>query len=509
VNPFTFADPKADLARFLGEAEKWKAGGTQVYGDDMRLRLEYYLGRQQRDLQQQLVKVFPETHKDQVPYYVPLTRFVVQERARVFTESTRLQLVNGEGEPLAPEDDVAKFWADTLDTSGLLLKLRNVDRYTELLRTVFLLPYREAATKARRFRTYFPQDVHVVFDPGDPIDLDRAWGVAFELSTEAGLSAEAEKRYLFYCARPEASRMMVLRADGTVERQEGGDGKNPFGLVPAVMFLADDEEVGAFSDAERMLVDVNRAVNVSKTDQHVIARAQGYGQPYLRTKLGTPPPQKMVRGPDRVLILPEGAELGMLLGSPLLDAIQVMIEADIKMHATLSSLSPGTVSLEGRAVASGVALQIERQPLTEHRRDRIDLHRPRIRRLWQVFRAVHNLYAQQDGLPAIPEDVELRWEPGTLETPTDPKVEQEVQLVDLSKDLTTQVEILMRRHGLSRQEAEQRLKENQDVNRKAGAGRGAPPPPTPGGSPLDPARARLQPPGGQRGAAPPPAGGTA
>lgn len=474
MTPFTFKDPAKDWPRFVAEAARWKPPGFDA---EMQLRLAYYLDDQIDDLRAELKRRFPETHATMTPVALPIVRLLTQEAAKVFLQTTKLEVVEpGQDQP---SEALAAWWKAAQEQMGLGLRLKRADAYTWLLRTAGLkIGYDEAAG---RFCAHvvFPQSVMVVPDPNAPMDLDRAYGVAVAIASEDGISGG--KRWEFWSAREgegETALHGILTVTGgdedekpqvTFTPDEGDPMRGPGGraMVPLVLFTAHTDELGLFTTENKGLVEANRGLNVLVTDIHHIAEQQGFGVLVLTSSQGEDSPGKIVRAPNTAISLKSGTDAKFINpGAPLADLVQ-LADSRLKQTAVLRGLPAGAVSVEARAVASGVALQIEMRPLLEQRADAIEVYRDPMRRLWDVIRATHNAYRETPNflsriwakltgkarLGEIGEDVEMRWTPGDVQLPVDDDKRVDTVVVKLKNDLCSRIEAIAELRGISLDEA--------------------------------------------------------
>jgi hypothetical protein len=456
--PFTDASADGDWCAFCEQAGKWKPEG---YDEDMALRLRYYLDQQLDDTKAELKRRFPETHASMTPWALPITRHLVREQAKVFLASTKLELV-ADGEPIT-NADLLKWWAKTQEAMGLGLRLKRVDAYTTLMRTCGL---RFGHTPGRlTAQVVFSHTIRVVMDPEAPMDLDRAHGVAIEVASEAGVRGSGPRRFEVWCAREGEEQHLVLEERSDEEhktirilsRDEGDPMRAPDGrtVVPLVLFSAHTEELGLFTLEGSDLIPANRGVNILVTDLHHIAEQQGFGVMVLETAAGGKTPGKIVRAPNTAISLDEGVTAKFINASAPIAELLALAESRIKLSAVLHGIPAGSVSIEARAVASGIALQIELRPLLEIRGDAVEVYRDPMRRVWEVFWAVHNAYAQAEGAKALPEDIEMRWTPGEIQMPVDDAQKVETILAKKKARLISRVEAIAQDRGVSLKEAKE------------------------------------------------------
>jgi len=460
MEPFAFTTDKVknllEMERFTQAAARWKPPEFNV---KQHRRTCFYLGLQQDELREELKKRFPETHRTMTPLTLPITRHLVDEQARVFVDSSTFDLALDD-EPLDPESEQVKWWEEFKESTGWMHRLITTNRRTRLHRSYFAKV--ERIEDKRRIVLFAPNLVDVVPDPSDPTDLDKAFGVRLRIAGDGGPYALGEHAtWEYWCARDGAATHFQVRGDGTlIENAGNADNSNPYEdddgepIVPIVCFLDGPEEDGLFTLAGEDVIESNLAHNVAMTNRHNIAENQGFGELFFQKAPGAGSmPGKIPRGPTKAIELPEGVTPVMLHGAPILGEMSKMDESDLKQIAVLNKIPPGSVATEGRAVSSGVALTIERLPLSEMRRDQIEAYRKPIARLWDIIRTVHNHFAEEDKLPKFDVGVELQWHPGDLSISVDPQVELDQDLVKLVNNMISIDEIIAKQRGLSEAEA--------------------------------------------------------
>lgn len=421
TDPYTFASPekaKADLERFLADAARWKPGGFNADADK---RLSFYLYRQRDLLVAELKKRYPKSWEEIAPVTLPVTRFFVRELSKVFLQGASIALLDAEKKPVKEDSGEAAAWSGLLETLGLGLKLKQIDRYATLLETAFLkLGHSEAGVAAH---VVFPHHVEAVMDAAFPLDLDRAHLVAVEIASDAGPAGIASmegRRWEVWCARPNEELHAIVRGNGTVEFV---DKAYPYrdatgrAIVPLVAFAQHTEELGLFPLVGQGLADFNLAVDVAVTGLFEIAETQGWGELAVTVPMGASVPPEIPRGPRRAIALKDGVTAAILnYNAPIADLIQ-KLDQDLKREALLYGIPPGSVSLEARTVASGVALQIEMRPLLESRQDAVDAYRLPMRRLGALLQVVWNAWAEGAKQPVFPTGWTTRWDPGEVQMP--------------------------------------------------------------------------------------------
>ncbi len=459
--------PAGDWKRFCDDAGAWKPNG---YDREMQLRLAYYLNQQLDDTKAELARRFPETHKTMTPITLPVVRHFVREQAKVFLSTTKLELVQ-DGKPLAGEKakdgterphPTAAWWERVKEQMGLGLRLKRADAYTTLFKTAALC-FSWSPTRNRiEARIAFPHSIRAVMDPAAPMDIDQAHLVAMEIASEAGLKADGARRWECWCAREGEEHHFILRerGEGAVEIEWEDDGGplltlDERAIVPLVFFTAHTEELGLFTAEESDLVPVNRAMNILVTDIHHIAEQQGFGVMVITSPAGANAPAKIIRAPNTAISLEGGVEADFIdPNAPLADLL-ALADQRIRQDAVLRGMPAGSVSVEARAVSSGIALQIENRPILELRSDAIETYRDPMRRMWNVIRALWDAYSDRAADQEVGDlsEIDLRWTPGDVQVPVDDAQKVDDVLAKLKARLSTRAEAIAELRGITVEEA--------------------------------------------------------
>jgi len=470
-----------ELKEFLARAAKWKPAG---FDEEMNVRLAYYLGDQEQDLVAHLRIAFPLSYGQMVPHTVRIMRKVVDARSKLFGKDSRFtirraQETTGEiGDPYPADSAEARRWAELQKVADFKRRLRTVNRWTEALNTVVVAVGYDERAQAATLTIFPPQFVHVDFDPDHPTDLDKAKGILLEVAGPAGVASSSrkleEKRFEYWSAAEARPEHYVIDGSGELVTVASMNGENPYRaadgkpVVPLVAFHSEELELGFFTAANGDLVRSNRSINVTLTDEHHIARLQGFGQTYISrtTSAGgeAAPKAELHFGPDKAVYLNRGEEAGVLSTNPQLDALEAIVTADARRVTTLWDVPAGTVLADSRTVASAEALVVEREPQLEAREDQVERYRAPVERLFELLRIVVNHHAPT--LKQLPKAARITWEPGDLRIPFSPQVEQDIDFADLEKDLTTLPAILAKRRGITEDEAEKLLERHRETNER-------------------------------------------
>lgn len=128
------------------------------------------------------------------------------------------------------------------------------------------------------------------------------------------------------------------------------------------------------------------------------------------------------------------------------------------LAATFEHLPPDHYSDQPPSIETGPAKQLRRAELIAQRARRtVDAERPEARR-WELERVLHNAHGITDQRPVIDWEVRqiIHW--GELATPVDWGQRLTQMTQEQALGLSDQVDLVMERHGVSREEAERRVK---------------------------------------------------
>jgi len=435
------------VADWIRDVEAERGAG---YGVECHNLMLHYRGQGKEDTRQSLKLTFPESWQRMQVVTLPVVRKLAHERAQVFGgDDETLEWVDGDGEP-------DEAFAEATAGAGLWGILRSVDRRVEMLRRCFVRVTWDAEREGVRLTVFEPQATYPRFGV-DSRDLDRAHGVLFELEP---IVEKGERIRRWELWTPE--HVVIVDEKGRVDQGET-EGENPYRYddgapcVPVVSFAAEPDDAAGYWQAPRSdWLDTQRAINADETNMQHLARVAGYGVWVSESSSSTaaPWPAKTQVGPDVIVEVPEGRSFDNRFAQADFKALGEVGEQHIKRVTALNDLPAGSVLSDSRAVPSGVALSIERLPLMETRRDRLDVYDAPMRRLAEVIRVVWNHHAREQIGQGEP-----RWRPGDQSMPTDPAERARLDEVRVRLGVSNPVRLLMRDEGLSREDARALLAE--------------------------------------------------
>lgn len=484
---------KANIEDVVSYAKQWQPSLDNGYSfeEEMEARCNYLRGSMWGDMQDILEERFPQTHTaiESQQVNLQLYRRLVESKARAFYgQGTRFYLEGEDGEELKAEDKSQVNFQRMLERGRFLSGLKDADRYTQALSRCVTKLWWDARARCVQF-TVWPQ--HLVFFAPDPVSywsMDDCPAVLFELPDKNGIHSVG-KRYEVW------SKAMV---DGTWQTKHFRTGKEEFKTknqqgddvvdfrwyeekineTDTFPFL--DEETGEpvypfwlwTSDTQLMLYNagcedsltVPRQINAAMTDMahsiHYNANPIFYWKRIHQDSASAPPAVTVV-GPGQAV---GGGDFEPAFAHPAYDAQMYqevwkgLTDLSIQMEIGTSS----GVMQEAGGAESGISVAIKRQPLYEYRQDIIEIYRPHVIETLKRAVMVHNAYCEPSeritGTPC--------WEPGDVVDVQDKDAEAQLWILKIEKNIATPVDWLMHETGMDREQAEARIQENVDENKR-------------------------------------------
>ena len=242
--------------------------------------------------------------------------------------------------------------------------------------------------------------------------------------------------------------------------------RNPFGRIPLYTLRYSEPLRGRFfaSIAEDVLA-LQIALNLGETDIEALLHHQAWGQKVIETDGEMAPTQMMVEdlpvGSDRIMVMPvQGAKYRIVQGQPQVQPYLSMMEARVKMIATMHDMSPSRFSKANTAQtgAARAADMQDRQEAREARAKRfVALERWMLAHIGEISR----LYGDPVQIPETARLDEIhfhKWEP-----PSDPQaIVQAAQMTDATGETSPHERVALK-FNLSEEDAIERIRHNLEV----------------------------------------------
>ena len=338
--------------------------GTQARKAEAVKRLSFYHDEQLEYIEAQLKRHFAQPEK-LTPCFLNVVKKVINNLSMVYLDSP-IRTVDG----TEREQTVFK---EIVSTTGLTLKMKTVNRYTKLLKTVLIRP---VWRKGRMDLDILTPDILDVTWGDTPEDL---LSVLITHYPESG--RKDEMHYSLWTT--EEIRELDYRGNVTIAEP------NPYQIVPFVPCWdrcpTSDFWLGGGDD----LIIAQEAINEKLTDLLYVIRMQGFGAPWIKGLEDTS--YQVFFGPGSVTKLPIDGEMGFAKTNAPIAEILEAIEFLIKQTAIHNSLSASALSTDPTE-ESGIARIIGNRELEEMRRDDIELFRRYEGQAFEVMKKIWNYH---------------------------------------------------------------------------------------------------------------------
>jgi len=477
--------------------ESYQPDGTNYgYKAEMDNRVLYLSGAMQKDMNEILKRQFELTFEDYKREMVnlKLMRSIIHERAQVFPESTKFVLIDREtGDELEPDDKgeglQAKQFASMIKDGLWPTVLRSADALVQTCNRVGLKAWYDQDIEDVRLSAYPPQDVMIVRNPFRPWSPYTAPAVMFRHASMLGdgycdmwevwstgdlKTPDGEDERGLPIWLPTAHYM----TDGGKEYHINENDENPFKdlrhddrpIVPYT-WMSDDGGTDLYVFGQEDLLTLNRVCNWGMTSLHISVINQAFAIPYFHAEAGksVKVPKDLILSPKRLWQLPKGVEIRFASPDLDIEGPTALYDRLMKWDAIFSGLDSEVVTVEARTgEQSGRALRIKQTRLEKFISPLRENYAPPVEEIMARGIIVHNYYKDR-----VKDRVEidlLKYKPtvifGDLKVPVDSKEEGESFMVEIEHDVSTPIDWLMKKAGITRDEAEKRLEANAAYNKE-------------------------------------------
>jgi len=180
------------------------------------------------------------------------------------------------------------------------------------------------------------------------------------------------------------------------QRAVVGGGVHGWNTVPFIFMYSDGMPESGFMDVTGALdlIDMNENINVMDTNLNVNIHFQSFGYIYFT---GLKRGEDVLFGANIAATLPDNATAGILHPPNTVDSVTNANQAKYKAVAQNYGLDPSFV--EGQTAASGVALKVRQQELTDNRKDDVTRCRDAEQQLYEKERLILQVEKPEWSLP--------------------------------------------------------------------------------------------------------------
>ncbi len=241
------------------------------------------------------------------------------------------------------------------------------------------------------------------------------------------------------------------------------DGSHPFGEIPLVMLQREAAAAGdVFAPINEAVRNLQVALCLHEADTELLVRHCSWPQKTISGATVSQAVEEIALGPDKVFALPGNGDpttapprLEIVQGQLPLSELSNWIEGRIKLYCALLGIDPSAFLRINTAVTASARLFS-----WQVRKEQIDRLKPLFERFETELARLIGQVLNLSGAVQIPADVQvaMRWQDSMPSF--DPQAEAVALESETKLGLTSPVEKLAQRSGLSRSEAMARVKQN-------------------------------------------------
>ena len=324
------------------------------------------------------------------------------------------------------------------------LKLQRLERMTNLLDAVLLKPcwrIKEDGTGCIEY------DIITDYEPIFEDDPLKPSAIVYPITMKATVLDATPEQFVYW----DNEHTFVFDKNGKIYTEDDNpDMINPYGKLPFVECFKEGKPEFSYLDtnASNDLISTNLAINVAETNKNANVMFQSFG--YLFVNGSGIDPDELKVGQDVVNFLGVDGSISIVSPPNAIPALDESIQSSYKMLSQNYHLPISFV--EGTTAASGVALKLRQQELTDSRKSDVTRWRNVEMELFDLERLIIAVEMGQDAGDL--EDVDYA---ESVEVLNDQEQRDKWDW-ELSKGLIDLADIMMQKNpDLTREEAEELL----------------------------------------------------
>ncbi len=388
-------------------------------------------------------------------------RRIIREICTVYKEGLKRELVNATEGPGSEPLDVPRY-TEILSQMDFDWKMAEAQRLSKAAWVTFLRPRVLEDSGEMRLEIITPDIAHIELNQEDPLKMD-GFGYRVNGKDKKGQQIEC---WVWY------TEDQIRYLDSTGKEIENPfsddlDTTNPYGVIPVVPYFGTAPVLGFWDlnwnyDAVRS----NYIIGVLNTYMNYLVKTQSFKQVVFSGQVG-PAVLSAISDPLYPFVLPQGSTAATLDLNTQLAAIDQVIRGKISAIANNYGISNENFTITGD-IASGYSLRVANRALEEIRAFDKQVAWKTEKELFDLIRLMNNMSSGE----AIPETVELKWNPGEIEYPPTMAEEQSRWEFEFKFGIRNQIDYLMKEDPeLSRDDAMEQLQQVKDENAQVKPGR--------------------------------------
>lgn len=439
----------------IAQAESWNVLAFQKKSR----QLSQFLRGDFSSIGPELSRVFPNTQGLQ-ERYVPLVQRFAHELSGFYAKPVVRRFVQS----AAPNADPFVKLQSVYKASRIDRAMQQAHRELLVQQTVILAVLPDGVGRVR-LQSFAPWQVE--WQVGDPL---RADDIQAASQVNLRVPVEVSESSVIYGNLTMTRDQIYLENGGKRTPVYGNSTANPFGRIPLIVLRSEDPQPGRpFAPVNEPLLTMQLALCVSESDTELLVHQQAWGQKVLENAQVGQMVEEMQVGPDKVMALVStdptapSPKLTIVQGQPPLAQITTWNESRLRLLCSMFDLQPDAFLKVATAVtASARAADANDREQAKERFLPIFLDAEN--ELVQLVAAVLNLSEPV----LIPPDttVEIRF--SSYEVPVDPLHDAQALQMEIAQGITSPVDVVADRDGITRQSALDKIKRNLQEARDLG-----------------------------------------
>jgi hypothetical protein len=412
---------------------------VRIYRNNWEDLLDGELGRQFVQETWERIKLMLDTSQN-------IFRRIVREICTVYKNGVSRELIVPSDQGKAETVDVPVY-NERLMQMNFDWKMSEASRIAKAAWVCFLRPRIVRRTGEMRLDVITPEITHVDLYEDDPLVMK---GFAYRVNSRDKNGNQIEV-WVYYTDE------VILYLDGAGreianpfdDTDEDIGTENPYGRIPVVPFFCVPPTL-EFWDLywNKDAVRANYIIGVLNTYMNYLVKTQSFKQIAFSGAVSNEV-LSAISDPLFPLVLPTGATAATLDLNTQLAAIDSVIRGKVMAIANNYGISSENFNVSG-SIASGYSLKIANRSLEEIREQDKLVAGMVERDLFDLVRQVSNMAGGEQ----IPEELELRWNPGEIQYPPSQSEEQSKWNFEFNNGISNPIDYLIERDPeLTREEA--------------------------------------------------------
>ena len=396
----------------------------RIYRNDWEDLLDMELSKQFVTETWERIKLMLDTSQN-------IFRRIIRETCTVYKKKVVRELIVPSSEGSAEPQEVPAYDA-LLEQTDFDWKMAEAARLAKAAWVCFLRP-RVLLAGEMRLDIITPDCAHVDLNREDPLKMD---GFGYRV-----VGVDKRKQHIECWVYYTADQIRYLDSAGReIENPfyDDFDTTNPYGVIPVVPYFC-TAPTTEFWDLywNKDAVRANYIIGVLNTYINYLVKTQSFKQVTFTGAISQDV-LSAISDPLYPFVLPEGSTAATLDLNTQLEAIDSVIKGKVMAIANNYGISSENFNVSG-SLASGYSLKIANRALEEIREADKLVALKTENELFDLMRLIANM----DGLGPIPENVELKWNPGEIAYPPSMAEEQSMWEFEFRNGISNQIDYLL------------------------------------------------------------------